>query len=52
MLNNLCDEMSFPEQNHLYVQEYNDTFYICCVFQIQSYIFIHISSSLNVALLI
>ena len=47
-----CDEMSFPEQNDLNVQEYNDTVYICFVLQIQSYIIIHISSTLNVALLI
>ena len=35
--------MSFPEQNDLHVQEYNDTVYICSVLQIQSYIIIHIT---------
>ena len=44
--------MSFPEQNNLHVQEYNDTVYIYFVLQIQSYIIIHVSYTLNVALLI
>ena len=44
--------MSFPEQNDLHVQEYNDTVYIYFVLQIQSYIIIHKSYTLNVALLI
>ena len=39
--------MSFPEQNDLYIQEYNDTVFICFVFQIQSYIITHISSTLS-----
>ena len=39
----LCDEMSFPEQNDLYVQECNDTVYICFALQIQSYIIIHVA---------
>ena len=41
----------FPEQNYLHFQEYNDTVYIYFVLQIQSYIIIHISYTLNVALL-
>ena len=44
--------MSFPEQNDLHVQEYDDTVYIYFVLQIQSYIIIHISYTLNVVLLI
>ena len=44
--------MSFPEQNDLLVQEYDDTVYIYFVLQIQSYIIIHISYTLSVALLI